>query len=97
MAPERLQALNATLRGIKLGDFEYVDAPLFLGAAKGNRFDIILRAASSPEGAPGIVRAAQALQASGFINYFGLQRFGSGCVPTHRSGTSSSLKSILYA
>ncbi|KAK9796674.1 hypothetical protein WJX73_005450 [Symbiochloris irregularis] len=86
ISPERLASLNATLRGIKLGDFEYADAALFLGAAKGNHFDIILRDAQGEEGPQGVLKAAEALKSSGFINYFGLQRFGSGSVPTHRVG-----------
>ena len=85
VAPERLATLNATLRGIRLGDFEYTDAALYLGAAKGNHFDIILRDAQCEHGPEGALKAAEALKASGFINYFGLQRFGSGSVPTHRS------------
>ena len=31
-----------------------------------------------------IEAAAAALKQGGFINYYGLQRFGSGSVPTHR-------------
>lgn len=31
-----------------------------------------------------VAEAAEGLRRSGFINYFGLQRFGSGAVPTHR-------------
>ena len=86
VAPERLAALNPTLRGIRLGNFTCVDKALFLGAARGNHFDIILRDVQSGAGPPGVVAAVQSLQASGFINYFGLQRFGSGSVPTHRWG-----------
>jgi tRNA pseudouridine13 synthase len=61
-------------RGIKVGNFEYVEKPLSLGATKGNRFEVTLRALS----------AATALRAFGFVNYFGLQRFGSGSVANHR-------------
>lgn len=84
VAPERLAALNPSLRGIRLGDFAYVDSALYLGAAKGNRFDVILRDVQTSSGAEGVQAAARALKSSGFINYFGLQRFGSGSVPTHR-------------
>jgi len=33
-----------------------------------------------------VQEAAEALRARGFINYFGLQRFGSGSSGTHRRG-----------
>lgn len=49
------------------------------------RFDIILRNVEA-ESASAVAAAAEGLRASGFINYFGLQRFGSGAVPTHRWG-----------
>lgn len=31
-----------------------------------------------------VAQAAAGLHRSGFVNYFGLQRFGTGAVPTHR-------------
>ena len=40
VSPERLLALNSRLRGIRLGDFEYVAEALHLGAASGNRFQV---------------------------------------------------------
>jgi hypothetical protein len=48
------------------------------------RFDIILRHVSA-DSSEAVSAAAAALKQSGFINYFGLQRFGTGAVPTHRS------------
>lgn len=33
-----------------------------------------------------IAAAVSEVQRKGFINYFGLQRFGTGSVPTHRWG-----------
>lgn len=35
--------------------------------------------------------AAEGLRQSGFVNYFGLQRFGSGAVATHRYGQTDYL------
>ncbi len=47
------------------------------------RFEIILR--NIEAASPDVVKAAaEGLRQSGFVNYFGLQRFGSGAVPTHR-------------
>ena len=41
-------------------------------------------------GPAAVEAAAEGLRQSGFINYFGLQRFGSGEVPTHRCSGGSS-------
>ncbi len=48
------------------------------------RFEVILRNVEQVEGPAAVEAAAEELRCSGFINYFGLQRFGSGAVPTHR-------------
>ena len=41
-------------------------------------------AGSTAEAEAAVATAAEALRRSGFINYYGLQRFGSGAVPTHK-------------
>ncbi|XP_059652720.1 multisubstrate pseudouridine synthase 7 isoform X2 [Cornus florida] len=83
----RLAALNERLIGIKVGDFCHVKEGLLLGQLYGNRFTVTLRGviADSEET---IKASADALGRRGFINYFGLQRFGSGSVPTHSIGAS---------
>mmetsp|Transcript_12328 Transcript_12328/g.11952 ORF Transcript_12328/g.11952 Transcript_12328/m.11952 type:complete len:767 (-) Transcript_12328:91-2391(-) len=69
---------------IRVGDFEYVNEPLKLGSLSGNNFGIIMRDLDS---SPDIVKTAcEAIGQSGFINYFGLQRFGSGGTKSHVSG-----------
>ncbi|CAI9769628.1 unnamed protein product [Fraxinus pennsylvanica] len=83
----RLAALNERLIGIKVGDFCYVNDGLVLGQLQGNRFTVTLRGiiAESED----IIRASTtALGKHGFINYFGLQRFGSSSVPTHLVGAT---------
>ena len=61
-----------------------VKEPLRLGDLSGNRFEIVLRDVKC---SPTIVEAAvTALQTSGFINYFGLQRFGRGGSGSHLIG-----------
>ncbi len=35
--------MNPSLRGMQLGDFEYVPDALRLGAQRGNRFEVTLR------------------------------------------------------
>ncbi|KNA14157.1 hypothetical protein SOVF_110110 isoform A [Spinacia oleracea] len=83
----RLASLNARLIGIKVGDFCYVKEGLQLGQLFGNRFTITLRGVSA-DSEDSIRACADALGKHGFINYFGLQRFGSGSVPTHLIGAA---------
>jgi tRNA pseudouridine13 synthase len=69
---------------IRVGDFEYVQEPLRLGALSGNNFGIIMRDIDAPS--EDIKSACAAIGDSGFINFFGLQRFGSGGTKSHHSG-----------
>jgi tRNA pseudouridine13 synthase len=85
-------------RDLWVGNAEYVEEKTFLGNLYGNEFRIVLRdVAVAAEGKPpptlkqvqetiqsGIVRIKKA----GFINYFGLQRFGTGAVRTHTIGAA---------
>ncbi|EME85831.1 uncharacterized protein MYCFIDRAFT_214017 [Pseudocercospora fijiensis CIRAD86] len=93
---ERLEQLNKHARGFRVGGpWEYRTEGLDLGMAKGNEFMITLRDArfegitesasmdQKLQHAQGIAKAAASnLAASGFLNYYGLQRFG-----THSNGT----------
>ncbi|CAN0920472.1 Multisubstrate pseudouridine synthase 7 [Linum grandiflorum] len=83
----KVAALNDRLIGIKVGDFCHVNEELLLGQLLGNRFTITLRGvvADSEET---IKESAESLGRHGFINYFGLQRFGSGSVATHLVGAA---------
>ncbi|KAF7805197.1 multisubstrate pseudouridine synthase 7 [Senna tora] len=83
----RLASLNERLIGIKVGDFCYVKEGLLLGQLLGNRFTITLRGVVA-DSEDTIKASADALGRHGFINYFGLQRFGSGSVPTHLIGAA---------
>ncbi|XP_043718113.1 multisubstrate pseudouridine synthase 7 [Telopea speciosissima] len=83
----RLAALNDRLIGIKVGDFCHIREGLLLGQLLGNRFTITLRGVVA-DSEDTIKAAADALGKKGFINYFGLQRFGSGSVPTHLIGAA---------
>lgn len=83
----RLAALNSKLAGIRVGDFSYVKEGLILGQLRGNRFAITLRNVVAESDS--LIKAAIAgLSKNGFINYYGLQRFGSGSVPTHFVGAA---------
>lgn len=83
----RIAALNRRLIGIKVGDFCHVNEGLLLGQLNGNHFTITLRGVVADSEDP-IRSSADALGRCGFINYFGLQRFGSGTVPTHLIGAA---------
>ncbi|CAD6222912.1 unnamed protein product [Miscanthus lutarioriparius] len=83
----RLAALNSKLVGIRVGDFSYAKEGLTLGQLRGNHFAITLRNVIA-ESADVINAAVNGLSKNGFINYYGLQRFGSGSVPTHFVGAA---------
>ncbi|XP_078430923.1 pseudouridine synthase family protein isoform X2 [Wolffia australiana] len=84
---KKLALLNDRLIGIKVGDFCHVEEGLVLGKLSGNRFTIVLRGVVA-DCDDTIRAAADSLGKNGFINYFGLQRFGSGSVPTHLVGAA---------
>ncbi|KAJ0625212.1 putative tRNA pseudouridine(13) synthase [Helianthus annuus] len=85
----RLASLNSRLIGIKLVTFgkckKLKPLGLVLGQLHGNRFTITLRGVVA-DSEDTVKAAADALGKHGFINYFGMQRFGTGSVPTHLIG-----------
>lgn len=98
---ERLYGIGKNLRGSKIGDYAYRPDGMDLGDLAGNEFVITLRDCHVPEEttmegsnidqrielARGIVSAAvAALEQKGFINYYGLQRFGTFATSTHTIG-----------
>eukprot|EP00741_Cyanophora_paradoxa_P016863 tig00020943_g16287.t1 len=82
VAPERLRGLNKTLRGMRLGSFGYAREAIRLGDLSGNRFSLVLRDVDADEGQ--LEAALRAVAERGFLNYYGLQRFGS--TGTHKVG-----------
>ena len=82
--PKKLFTLNKVLYNFGLGDFRYVKEPLFLGQTTGNHFTIVLRNVQA--NSKDIDVALESLKNRGFINYFGMQRFGTHTVPTHSVG-----------
>lgn len=91
---ERLASLNAVLPPhVRLGDFAYGDAGLKLGELSGNQFNIVLRHVTGADGSAVaedvVVDAVKNLAENGFVNYYGLQRFGSNAaLPTHVIGAA---------
>lgn len=69
---------------IRIGNFQYCSTELRLGRLRGNRFDVALRNVvvtddgngSSSSAKTVLEQAAEAMRQTGFVNYFGTQRFG---------------------
>lgn len=70
---------------VKVGNFKFDKNPLKLGELSGNRFQIALRSVKGDENL--IEETLKSIQQNGFINYYGMQRFGN-CVtvPTFEIG-----------
>jgi tRNA pseudouridine13 synthase len=95
---DRMAQLNRDLRNAKIGDFKYEKHSLELGELEGNEFTITLRDchfgndshlsdSARLQFANGVVaQAIEYLKGHGFINYFGLQRFGSFDIGTDEVG-----------
>lgn len=94
-----IQATSKIGDNIKISNVHYSMNPISIGDLSGNRFTIVLRNIKLDgfEGQikdkneykrinEGIKNRIQALEESGFINYFGMQRFGTTSVPTYYIG-----------
>ncbi|EMS13081.1 tRNA pseudouridine synthase D, putative [Entamoeba histolytica HM-3:IMSS] len=68
--------------GITLSQFEHVDHMIKLGDLLGNEFRVIIREVDNVDE---ILKNCESIKEFGYINYFGLQRFGS-CGTTHLIG-----------
>lgn len=72
---------------IKVGNFCFKKEPITLGQLKANKFDIVIRhLVYNNEGSRSIDKAMQSISGKGFVNYFGLQRFGTRSIQTHEIG-----------
>ncbi|KAF9008970.1 pseudouridine synthase [Cyathus striatus] len=72
-------------RGVRIADFNYRKASLELGMLKGNAFVITLRNVEV-DSMQTLDEAMNTIKNKGFINYYGMQRFGTASVPTHSIG-----------
>lgn len=84
ISAERLAGLNPKLYNMQTGNYKYVERELCLGALRGNAFRLVLRGVDADK--QQVEEACRQLQEKGFVNYFGLQRFGTGGVATHEIG-----------
>ncbi|XP_063304200.1 pseudouridylate synthase 7 homolog isoform X2 [Pelobates fuscus] len=81
---QRLAHLNKCLMNFKLGNFSYQKNPLKLGELQGNHFTVVLRNITGTD--EQVEQAMTSLRDIGFINYYGMQRFGTTAVPTYQVG-----------
>ncbi|XP_010585642.2 pseudouridylate synthase 7 homolog isoform X1 [Loxodonta africana] len=81
---QRLAHLNKCLMNFKLGNFSYQKNPLKLGELQGNHFTVVLRNITGTD--EQVQQAMHSLKEIGFINYYGMQRFGTTAVPTYQVG-----------
>ncbi|WFC95013.1 tRNA pseudouridine(13) synthase [Malassezia brasiliensis] len=85
-------------RGLRIAQLAYADAPLQLGMLAGNQFSITLRNVhwvneaerlgdkDRSQLSEALEKRVTEIQKNGFVNYFGMQRFGTGAVSTHVIG-----------
>lgn len=90
--------INARSAYVKVGDFSYNKSPIQLGQHGGNDFVIVLKGVELTRGANCslshrlrmtevcVQSALDHIQQHGFINYFGLQRFGTHAIGTQEVG-----------
>ncbi|MCJ1475559.1 hypothetical protein MMC13_004222 [Lambiella insularis] len=95
---DRMIAVGRSLRGAKIGNFEYQPKGLELGELTGNEFVITLRDCDFPSlqtatvedrlaaASATVTSAAKLLSEKGFLNYYGLQRFGTFSTRTDTIG-----------
>uniref|UniRef100_A0A3B3RZU0 Pseudouridylate synthase 7 homolog n=2 Tax=Paramormyrops kingsleyae TaxID=1676925 RepID=A0A3B3RZU0_9TELE len=84
ISAERIAHLNKCLINFKLGNFSYKKHPLKLGELQGNHFTVVIRNISGTD--EQVLQAMTSLRDTGFINYYGMQRFGTTAVPTYQVG-----------
>ncbi len=77
------QKLVSGSSAMAVGCFSCVDKQLELGGLQGNRFNIVLRDVSGD-----MDEVCSNIALRGFVNFFGLQRFGTGGSRTHAVGTA---------
>lgn len=87
---DRLNALNRTLKGMIIGNYNFSDASLNLGDLKGNEFVVVIRDVTTGNSEVSleeiVSNGCKSLSENGFINYFGMQRFGTFSISTHTIG-----------
>lgn len=89
---ERMVNAGRTLRQAKIGNYEYQPHDLGLGDLTGNEFVITLRDCqfgpniTAPKAMELLEAAVSSIRTKGFLNYYGLQRFGTFATRTDTIG-----------
>ena len=83
---KKISTLNKSVNNIAVGDFEYKSCALKLGELGGNHFSTVIRNIAPTANEDFVSILIESIKGNGFINYFGMQRFGSGGVPTFEIG-----------
>ncbi|KAH6580880.1 hypothetical protein BASA61_009335 [Batrachochytrium salamandrivorans] len=83
--PEVLLGANKMLGTSRIGDLAYLPTRLMLGSLLGNHFSIVLRNIQT-ESDDFIDQSMESFKKNGFINYYGMQRFGTRSISTHTVG-----------
>eukprot|EP01083_Nonionella_stella_P081925 225964_1 len=89
---DELKNAVSRMKNVEVGNFEYVSQQLRLGALQGNTFKIALRNVQYETDQKSDVQETELherveiLKSIGFINYYGMQRFGASTVGTHHIG-----------
>ena len=81
---EKFKQLHGKIQGVHLGDYSYEPHGLSLADSLGNHFVITIRDLDVESSI--VQEAMDSLKTKGFINYFGMQRFGTRNVSTHEVG-----------
>ncbi|KAJ1942256.1 multisubstrate pseudouridine synthase 7, partial [Linderina pennispora] len=81
----RLIWASLKLQGARLGNFSYAPRDLSLGDLAGNQFQIVLRYVEGADPVS-LQPVLDGITNTGFINYFGMQRFGNSSVPSQAVG-----------
>ncbi|XP_076643173.1 pseudouridine synthase 7 [Halictus rubicundus] len=83
--PSDILRVAKSVRGAYVGNFKFMKEPLKLGMLSGNHFRIAIRNVNGTD--EQIENTMVSLRDNGFINYYGLQRFGSVVeIPTYEIG-----------
>lgn len=85
LEPSRICGAAKRVQGVRVGNFKFIPETLRLGNLLGNRFQVALRSVKGEKAE--IEKSLESLRDLGFINYYGLQRFGN-CqkIPTYMIG-----------
>lgn len=90
VTPAKILGINKLCEDgrLKVSNIQAVREPLCLGDLQGNRFELIIRSVDSEHTNEDLLDAVETFKTDGFINYFGLQRFGTSSIPSHRIGAA---------